>query len=108
MQHSFVDQNVGINDPSGIDKDCAALLHGDLDVLAVEGGDALVFQIRAVHCAFEDVVFENLCEFLHGELGCCGTDGLESFVGRSEEGIVDGALELCGQTSLEGCSNKVL
>jgi hypothetical protein len=84
-----------------VDKDVSTV-DRDREVAAVDGGkNSSVPQASAVtDSTLDDVVGQNIGHICGAEVGKSGTDGLESGVGRREDGniteVVDGVDEVSG------------
>jgi hypothetical protein len=81
MQHSVLNKQVGIDHTSGVDEDCAVICDRDLQILAVQAGNACVREKSAVSDnAVDNVVLQDPDQISGQEIGGCGGDLLEGFI----------------------------
>ena len=107
MNHTVGDKNVGVDDTSGINEDGAVVGDGDLDVLAVESGQAGVAEGGAVaDGALDDVVLQNLRELVVCDVGGAAGNPLESIVVGAEDGDVRQVFERGYKVCLGSGSGK--
>jgi hypothetical protein len=101
VQDAVLDQDVSVDDASGVDENRAVGADGDVELFAVESGEfGVVFQGGAVaDGACDDVVLEDGGEFFVGGGEVCGGEALEGVVVGAEDcdvgGVFEGRDEFC-------------
>lgn len=104
MQHAVLNQDVGVDDARGVDKDCAVRADGDFEFFAVEGGEFGVVAERGAvaYCALDDVVLQDRGELFVGDVATGGSEALEGIVVGAEDSYVGSGFEGGDEVGLGG------
>ena len=106
MDNTVGDEYVRRGDHGGIDINIA-VDDADGDTFALEGFESHVHEHRAVANSARDyVVAENVCDHLGGGVVKGGTDGLECFVARSEDGDIGRRVDSLNKFGIGECADK--
>lgn len=106
MNDTTADEEVGVDDASGVDKD-GSVDNGDVDLLSRHGGDAGVGEgARICHSPVDDVVFQDVSKVGHGEVAQTRGNVEEGRIGRREDGHVFGIVNGGGQIGGRECADK--
>jgi hypothetical protein len=105
MHHAILDEQIGIDDTSGVDEDGAIVGNGDFDVLTVQGRQASI----AERCAVADGPWHNMILQDTNQVFACqafarSCNLLEGVVVWDEDGYVFCFVECGDKIELGGCS----
>lgn len=107
MQHSIGNEHVGIDHPGKICEDGAVVSDDDLQIVALQGGQASVAQNCAVtDCALHDVILKDVSELPVRDSSAAICKCLEGVVVWAEDGDVRKLLQCRHYAGLSGCASE--